>query len=843
MKKRLILTAIMLLIVTLSMTILVACGNGKPSETTGGSDAATTTLGSAQVTTAGPVFDLTTEEIDTYDNHLLTGGDPFVMRYDGKYYLYCSTGNDSPIYVQVSTDLVNWSEKIICATASEVPAGTNEHGGVCNVALPAYAPEVTYFNGKFYMVTSLGGTGHHTFVAESPEGPFELMTGNWGNTIDGHIFIDNDGKWYFYRANGGNILAYEMPTPLQPSSNAIQTGATIGGGWTEGPMVVYHDGFYYFTYTGNLVSNPAYRIYYATSKGSCTKFSASTENPVLISTTSSVSGIGHSSSVKAPDLDSYYMVYHSKDYKNTRVVNIGRIVFNGNRMYVLGPTTEDAQTSLMPEIYAQFDDAADLSLFTGNVSVKKGSMIVAADQTVFANKALGSDKYTIEVCFNSIEASSAGVVFGYKDDNNYGSAAFDTAKEELVVTFVVNGEKSETRHKLVRSFDMAYDFKATQAIQVEKKGNEFTFYVNDRELCEVESDLAGGEKVGVTTKGGSAGVGYFGATAEVGGSSNDAHYKPVTSQTGYIQANHCLEENIETKLDSTTRGIKVIARKGETFNYRILVERDGKHNLSAYLDTDDGATLDIYCDGKYMGSITPSTERSDYTEVLADLELTAGQHVLTVFVKDGECSIMYYKLLRTAELTQMKKTYDNSGDRFEYKDGVCWSIKNGVMNADGWGKRLYGEYNNSNYTIAVDMTPKDLSSGIGLLVRVQNPAETNLLSGMNAGKPVTSTDENSAKGGTDWLQGYYIMFNSTKIQIVKQNYNSKSVSNAKLKLAEDKTYHIEVECVYDTIRVYVDGEMVLEYVDDTPFHYGMFGYKASGGAAIFDNFAVTREKK
>ena len=98
MKKRLILTAVMLLIVTLSMTILVACGNGKPSETTGGSDAATTTLGSAQVTTAGPVFDLTTEEINTYDNHLLTGGDPFVMRYDGSYYLYSSGTNNKPVW-------------------------------------------------------------------------------------------------------------------------------------------------------------------------------------------------------------------------------------------------------------------------------------------------------------------------------------------------------------------------------------------------------------------------------------------------------------------------------------------------------------------------------------------------------------------------------------------------------------------------------------------------------------------------------------------------------------------------------------------------------------------------
>ena len=88
-------------------------------------------------------FDTDKESTKAYSNPIRAShGDPFVMRYDGSYYLYYSVGDGSPIYVHKSNDLVNWSEKMICVPTDEIPGGTNEHGGVNETALGAYAPEV-----------------------------------------------------------------------------------------------------------------------------------------------------------------------------------------------------------------------------------------------------------------------------------------------------------------------------------------------------------------------------------------------------------------------------------------------------------------------------------------------------------------------------------------------------------------------------------------------------------------------------------------------------------------------------------------------------------------------------
>jgi len=160
----------------------------------------------------------TEKETKCYQNPLIPSyniGDPFCMRYDGKYYLYPSTGADTPYWVYEPTDLVNWSDRMACVPTDEIPGGVNEHGGLNAIALPAYAPEVTYYNGMFVMVTSLGGTGHHTFVSDNPLGPFKRVSENWGCKIDGHIFIDNDGKWYFYSAHAaGGLHGFKMTSPF-----------------------------------------------------------------------------------------------------------------------------------------------------------------------------------------------------------------------------------------------------------------------------------------------------------------------------------------------------------------------------------------------------------------------------------------------------------------------------------------------------------------------------------------------------------------------------------------------------------------------------------------------------
>ena len=513
------------------------------------------------------------QNLPTYDNPLIPTynlGDPFVMRYDGKYYLYPSTGRDTPYYVQVSDDLINWSDRIACVPTSEIPSGINEHGIDCPIALPAYAPEVTYYNGQFVMVTSLGGTGHQFFVAESPIGPFRKVGGQWGCKIDGHIFIDNDGKWYFYSAHAG-LHGFKMLSPTEVDlSSEQQIGLVIDEGcgkWTEGPLVVYHDGTYCMSYTGNHVCHTAYRICYGTSKDNPLAFTPAKPNPLLVSTTEVTSGIGHSSSVKAPDLDTYYIVYHTRD--RMRYLNIDRLVFNGRQMTALGPTVRSAPVPMMPDIYAQFDRQCDAEGFTGDFSIQGGKLIMAHPGNVMAKKRLEGNRYTIELTVKNIgNEGLAGAIFGYKDESNFGEALFDTTTEELLVRFTVDGKVTEHRKALVRSFDIPYSFSVLQAIQIEKTEKTFTFCVNDRLLCEYESDLDG-TGVGMTAKNSGASFGYIGAIAASRGTSSKRFPKPVATQTGYLQANLCKELDIDTGILDESEEEFVKAHAGCSYNYEI----------------------------------------------------------------------------------------------------------------------------------------------------------------------------------------------------------------------------------------------------------------------------------
>ena len=108
-------------------------------------------------------------------------GDPFVMRWNGRYYLYCST-KDGRVGIQCWTtdDLVEWSHAGLCANEPRT--------------MSAYAPEVVYYNGSFYMYTSPAGKGHYVLKSESPTGPFTIVTDNFGLSIDGDVFIDDDGS-------------------------------------------------------------------------------------------------------------------------------------------------------------------------------------------------------------------------------------------------------------------------------------------------------------------------------------------------------------------------------------------------------------------------------------------------------------------------------------------------------------------------------------------------------------------------------------------------------------------------------------------------------------------------
>lgn len=775
----------------------------------------------------------------TYKNPLITSydnGDPFVMRYDGKYYLYPSTGCDTPYYVQVSDDLVNWSDRIYCVAAEEIPKGKNEHGRDCPIALPAYAPEVTYFNGQFIMVTSLGGTGHQFFVSDSPTGPFKKVGDQWGCKIDGHIFIDNDGKWYFYSAHGvGGLHGFKMTSPTCVDRSSEQSvGAIIDEGygtWTEGPMVIYHDGTYFLSYTGNHVCHSSYRIAYGTSKDDPLNFRVGDPNPLLISTTDINSGIGHSSTVKAPDLDTYYIVYHSR--RRARYLNIDRLSINGRQMTALGPTVENSPVPPMPDIYAQFDYAKEGDSFDGDFTIEGGKLIMRSPGKVLAKDTLERDRYTIELTVKKIDKDGlAGAIFGYKDENNFGEALFDSASEELVVRFTVNGEVSEYRKALVRSFDIPYRFSVTQAIQIEKTGKTFTFYVNDRLLCSYESELDG-RQVGMESCKGGASFGYFGAIAASCGTSTKKLPKPIATQCGYIQANHCKEYSYKTGRVDYTEEEYVRMLENETYNYAVYPEKSGSYGLSVCYKSSEGATLSIYADEKYVCDIDLPASDSFTSQTAREIPFETGERTLTVFINKGCADVLFFRCMMN---TPIEDSYDLTNPSHE--DGIFNVFTESRATSENFSKVLYGSYMLGDYVYSADITPES-DSEYGLLARVQNP-------GVALFTHVQYDDEKKlggARSAQNWFQGYYFEFSGCDVTLFRCSYRKEKIACASVKLDIGSTYRAEVECKGSEISLYIDGRKLISYTDADAYISGMFGYKTcENGRMALSNVKISPTK-
>lgn len=146
-------------------------------------------------------------------------GDPQIIKYNGKYYLYVNTkDSETGIKGWESTDLVSWEYMGLVATDPKTTG--------------AYAPEVFYWNGSFYMYTSPLGQGHYILSSDDPSGPFVIRTDNLGLSIDGSISVDDDGSWYFYNSGDPNIVGHTMSNPLtiNPAGEMVLPNT---GGWNK----------------------------------------------------------------------------------------------------------------------------------------------------------------------------------------------------------------------------------------------------------------------------------------------------------------------------------------------------------------------------------------------------------------------------------------------------------------------------------------------------------------------------------------------------------------------------------------------------------------------------------
>jgi len=265
--------------------------------------------------------------------------DPFVLRYNGRYYLYCTT---PMVDCYSSADLVNWKKEGPSVPKEEFPG------------LVPFAPEVVYWNGFFYMYTSPHGYGHYVLQSERPTGPFRKITDNLHHNIDFSVFVDEDGKWYAYWADDAGILGCEMKSPTE-FGETVEVGASLHG-WTEGPFVVKREGKYHLTYTGNHFLSKGYRINTAIADSPLGPFQDVGDNPQVIRTKGALVGLGHSSTIVGPDLQTDYLIYHNLNPDRTRNLCMDRIIMKKETIQVCGPTDYPQPVPSFPDVYDTPED-------------------------------------------------------------------------------------------------------------------------------------------------------------------------------------------------------------------------------------------------------------------------------------------------------------------------------------------------------------------------------------------------------------------------------------------------------------------------------------------------------
>ncbi len=154
--------------------------------------------------------------------------DPFILPFDGKYYMYGTRGigcwtdektDGMGFDVYVSSDLENWSEPKEVFSANDGFWGTHNF----------WAPEVHYYNGKFYMFASFKNAdknrGTQILVCDTPDGEFKPLTDSpvtpaeW-MSLDGTLYIDKNGKPHIVfchehtQISDGTVCEMELSTDL-----------------------------------------------------------------------------------------------------------------------------------------------------------------------------------------------------------------------------------------------------------------------------------------------------------------------------------------------------------------------------------------------------------------------------------------------------------------------------------------------------------------------------------------------------------------------------------------------------------------------------------------------------
>lgn len=779
-------------------------------------------------------------------------GDPYILKYRGIYYLYGSNRQEQALRCWYSKDLVNWSDAIVCSTDERIKL--------------AWAPEVFYWNGVFYMYTSPDGKGHFVLTADSPTGPFTAVSGNLNKKIDGSVFIDDDASWYFFHANSAGILGCKMLTPTS-LGESVNLNAQMDGQWTEAPCVIKRNGIYYLLYTGNHLKSHGYRVdYAANTTNPIDRYTPqANQNPILINTEGAFVGLGHGTAFIGPDLDTYYFTYHNivnlPGGSHFRKFNFDRIAWNGDKLLLLGYTNWDQQSPVLATSdYFDRTEIEDDWLFpnggkwgicnqdylfqdTTDDSDETGYKAIFNAKTAFDYTA----EFTIKGDAQSNNLARLGAVFSYTNEQNYGVALFRPSINTLEIDFKIDGV---WRGAQFVDMPAGFDYTAWNSIRIEKYGTTYKFFVGGLLKSTQTSKLEGG-RVGYITSRTQGNFSYIALSNKVNGSGIFDIYKPIPGILSAVHYNsggdgvgyhdltpgnaggqYVRQDSVD--ISSNFQGGFHISgvQSGEWYKYNVNVRADGAYNIGIkYATSGMNARIRFIQGETDLSEVVELPATGDMSSwqvfTVKGLNLISGCQTLKVEVISGDFDL-YEMQFKSAdnELVTINDSFENIFDpAWNYSDGD-WKIEDGEASINGCGKRVMGSTGWSDYTIETDITFKDTMNA-GVIFRVNNPA--------NGGA------NNNPALGTNFFQGYFVGLDSSLITLGKYNYNRISLQSAGGVYSLNTTYHLKIMVSGANIKVYVDDMMIpkLDYTDNDPFISGKIGFRSCNAHVHYDNFKVS----
>jgi beta-xylosidase len=270
---------------------------------------------------------------------VVDGGDPTLIRANGRWWMYRTGGGAGALEALVSDDLKTWRTAATLLTKADIPwigaDGARRHS--------LWAPDMVQANGRWYFYYSVGPQNPTpsrigVAVCKGPAGPCTdsgrpLLTGGDGfEAIDPMVFRDPaSGKTYMYAGGsaGAKLRVFELSPTMTRIAREIKVAQPPH--FTEGAFMHRRGRTYYLSYSRGRYNASSYQVHYATAPSPIGPW---TYRGAILKSDATYKGPGHHSFVRDPATGDWLIAYHRWEgqlgdgpYKGSRRIAIQRITY------------------------------------------------------------------------------------------------------------------------------------------------------------------------------------------------------------------------------------------------------------------------------------------------------------------------------------------------------------------------------------------------------------------------------------------------------------------------------------------------------------------------------------